>query len=93
MSGSKKNSVVYLEDDDINTFNEALSREEDITENYVYFLKKRKKVLDFSEMDVSNVTSMENMFRTVESFNEPIGHWNVSNVTNMVFHVIIYFSS
>ena len=83
MSGSKKNGIVYLEDDDINAFNEALSREEDITENYVYFLKKRKKVLDFSEMDVSKVTSMENMFRTVESFNEPIGHWNVSNVTNM----------
>ena len=83
MSGSKKNSVVYLEDNDISDFREALSREEDIKENYVYFLQKMKKVLDFSELDVSKVTDMENTFRAVEAFNEPIGHWNVSNVTNM----------
>jgi surface protein len=87
MSGSKKNGIVYLEDDDINAFNEAISREEDLIDNYVYFLKKKKKV-HFSEMDVSKVTDMQSMFRTAESFNGPIGHWNVSKVTDMsnMFH-------
>jgi surface protein len=32
--------------------------------------------------DVSNVTSMQNMF-FYSSFNQPIGNWNVSNVKNM----------
>ena len=33
--------------------------------------------------DLSQVTSMANMFNSASSFNQPIGNWNVSNVTNM----------
>ena len=32
---------------------------------------------------MSNVTSMEAMFKNAESFNQPLNNWNVSNVTNM----------
>ena len=37
---------------------------------------------DISSWDVSDVTTMEGMFRNV-AFNQPIENWDVSNVTNM----------
>lgn len=39
---------------------------------------------DISGWDVSNVTNMENMFRSQTIFNQNIGGWNTGNVTNMV---------
>ena len=38
---------------------------------------------DISSWDVSNVTSMQGMFRYCNSFNQDIGNWDVSKVTNM----------
>ena len=38
---------------------------------------------DISKWDVSNVTSMEQMFYFCEKFNQDISNWDVSNVTNM----------
>ncbi|KAF3983360.1 MAG: BspA family leucine-rich repeat surface protein, partial [Methylococcales symbiont of Hymedesmia sp. n. MRB-2018] len=35
--------------------------------------------------NLSNVSSMENMFRSAENFNTDINHWNVDNVRNMRF--------
>jgi surface protein len=37
---------------------------------------------DISRWDVSNVTTMEEMFSS-SGFNQPIGNWNVGNVTTM----------
>ena len=34
--------------------------------------------------DLSNVTSLDNMFNNALAFNQPIGVWNVSNVTSMI---------
>ena len=36
------------------------------------------------DWDVSNVTSMSNLFRNKNSFNDDISAWNVSNVTSMI---------
>jgi surface protein len=86
------NDTVYIEDDDIKDFNEAITREGVFIKNYVYFLRKKKKVdfsntdvskVDFRKMDVSKVTNMTDMFYEAFLFNEPIEHWNVSNVTTM----------
>jgi surface protein len=86
------NDTVYIEDDDIKDFNEAITREGVFIKNYAYFLRKKKKVdfsntdvskVDFRKMDVSKVTNMTEMFYEAFLFNEPIGHWNVSNVTTM----------
>ena len=38
---------------------------------------------DISKWDVSNVTTMDNMFRKAASFNKDIGSWNVSKVGYM----------
>ena len=38
---------------------------------------------DISSWNVSNVTTMENMFYQ-SGFNKNIGNWNISNVTNMI---------
>ena len=38
---------------------------------------------DISRWDVSNVISMDSMFRYTNKFNQPIGCWDVSSVTNM----------
>ena len=35
--------------------------------------------------DTTNVTTMANMFENADAFNQDIGGWNVSNVTNMSF--------
>ncbi|TMM55868.1 BspA family leucine-rich repeat surface protein [Maribacter algarum] len=39
----------------------------------------------FNEWNLSNVTSMSEMFFNAEQFNAPIGNWDVSNVSNMYF--------
>jgi len=40
---------------------------------------------DISKWDVSQVTKMDQMFRSAESFNANIGTWNVGNVLNMAY--------
>jgi surface protein len=40
-------------------------------------------VPNMNSWNVSNITSMGNMFSGATNFNEPIGNWNVSNVTGM----------
>ena len=42
-----------------------------------------KKYGHISNWDTSKVTSMEELFRKAESFNQPLDNWDVSNVTNM----------
>jgi surface protein len=37
-----------------------------------------------NEWNVSNVTAMQYMFYNAASFNQPIGNWSVSNVTNFI---------
>ena len=41
------------------------------------------KDIDISDWDVSNVTSMENMFCSCYEFNDDLSKWDVSNVINM----------
>ena len=38
---------------------------------------------DFTRLCTTRVTSMHNLFLCLEDFNQPIGHWDVSNVTDM----------
>jgi surface protein len=45
-----------------------------------------------SSWDVSNVTSMSNIFNSATAFNQNIGGWNVSNVNNM-FAMFAYATS
>ena len=45
-------------------------------------LKRYSPDLDISSWDVSNVTSMEGMFKNHENTSD-LSHWDVSNVTNM----------
>ena len=40
---------------------------------------------DIGSWDVSNVTTMEEMFKFAQAFNQDIGSWDVSSVTNMSF--------
>ena len=40
-------------------------------------------VPSMNSWDLSNVTSIQQMFLNASSFNQPIGSWDVSNVTNM----------
>jgi surface protein len=42
-----------------------------------------KKYGHISNWDTSKVTSMEELFRKAEAFNQPLDKWDVSNVTNM----------
>ena len=48
------------------------------TRNYIV-----QRYGEIGEWNVSNVTDMSSMFRSAESFNQPLNNWNVSNVTNM----------
>ena len=48
-------STVYIKNEDIRDFNQAISLEGDFIKNYGCFLGEKKKV-DFSKMDVSKVT-------------------------------------
>ena len=49
---------------------------------------------DISNWNVSNVSTMNQMFFSAESFNQPIGNWDVSNVINMshIFSSAISFN-
>jgi surface protein len=51
------------------------------------YLKDKRSAIrkygDISKWDVSNVTNMERMFDSAESFNGDLSEWDVSNVTNM----------
>ena len=38
--------------------------------------------VDITNLDISNVTNMSNMFNGCTSFNQKIGNWDVSNVTS-----------
>ena len=49
---------------------------------YVVLVIKFNK--DISNQDVSNITNMNNMFRTSE-FNGDISNWDISNVTDMSY--------
>ena len=40
---------------------------------------------EINNWDVSNVTDMERMFGSAESFNQPLNNWNVSKVTHMSY--------
>ena len=50
---------------------------------------------DISNWNVSNVSTMNQMFFSAESFNQSIGNWDVSKVTNMLdmFSFAIKFNS
>ena len=40
---------------------------------------------DFTRLCTTRVTNMNNLFLCYEGFNQPIGNWDVSNVTNMSY--------
>ena len=44
---------------------------------------------DISSWDVSNVTTMNQMFYNAQSFNQDLSAWDVSNVTDMEFYVLV----
>ena len=76
---------------DITTFggrveaNDALSILKDTTLNSCFAGIKIKSsdYGNISKWDVSNVTSMENLFSSA-TFNQPLNNWDVSKVTNMI---------
>ncbi len=39
--------------------------------------------IPISDWDVSRVTDMDNLFKSLRTFNEPLTNWNVSNVRSM----------
>jgi surface protein len=46
------------------------------------FRRMKANIVDLSRLRTGKITDMSYMF-SLSSFNQPIGHWNVSNVTNM----------
>ena len=40
--------------------------------------------------DVSNVTNMQQMFRSAVLFNQPLSNWDVGKVTNMSGNVRVF---
>jgi surface protein len=53
-----------------------------ITSLSLLFCRMKANIVDLSRLRTDKITSMSYMF-SLSSFNQPIGHWNVSNVTNM----------
>ena len=87
MSGAKKNSILYLENNDVNNFrNSVILKEGNFKDNLKKFLeRKNKKIVELDKLNVSRVTNMDGMFEDAESFNEPIGNWKVSKVKDMTY--------
>ena len=87
MSGSKKNSIFYLENDDVKNFrNSVIIKKGNFKDNLKKFLEgKNKKIVELDKLNVSRVTNMDGMFEGAESFNEPIGNWKVSKVKDMSY--------
>jgi surface protein len=53
-----------------------------ITSLMALFRKMASNIVDVSRLRTDKITDMSHTFAD-SSFNQPIGHWNVSNVTNM----------
>ena len=49
--------------------------------NIGIFVRTDFEYIDISKWDVSNVENMQYMFYLAIKFNQPIGNWDVSNVT------------
>ena len=51
--------------------------------NMSYMFLMQPHSISQLEIGMSSVTNMRGVFQTATSFNQPIGDWDVSNVTDM----------
>lgn len=67
----------------IGKYNYFPENKKQLRELLIYLIEERGNESIFNDIDTSNITNMEYLFKYFDEFNDDISEWNVSNVKNM----------